>query len=260
MEVKEKKEEVRNIKIAAVMTCGRWGCVRSLLQITNALQGMGIPLIYTQGVFWGQCLTRAVEESMDNLDYILTIDWDSMLTANDIRQLVFDGVGKNFDAIIALQVRRGGQLPLISFGASGEALFPRGAIIPIATGHFGLSLFKAEIFKGLKKPWFLATASDEGRWNTDSNKVDEDIYFWHNFKESGFQAYCHTGVKIGHLEEMVTCYDDELNVQYVYPQEWLEQQNKVKNEELEKRVRANDEQEATEGEVGNPSGSNDPSH
>jgi len=233
MGVEDKAEDkTKNIKIAAVMTCGRWGAVRSLLQITSALQELGIPLVHTQGVFWGQCLTRAITENLDKVDYVLTIDWDSMITGDHIREIVFDGIRKNLDALVPLQVRRGGQLPLVSLGVDGEARFPKGAIIPIHTGHFGMSLFRADCLRNLKKPWFLSKPNDEGGWETKSNKVDEDIYFWHNFRESGFTAWCHTGVKIGHLEEMITCYDDNLDVRYVYPQEWLEEQAKLKNEKL----------------------------
>lgn len=257
MDQVEQSEEKRNIRIVAVMTAGRWGPVRSLMQINSALNEIGIPLVHTQGVFWGQCLSRAMEETIDKVDYFLTIDWDSMITADQIRQLVFDTISKNLDAVVCLQVRRGGKLPLISLGVDGSAEFPRGAIIPISTGHFGLSLFRADMFHKLKKPWFLAVPSDEGRWNTESSKIDEDIYFWHNLRDSGFQAWCHTGIKIGHLEEMVTCYDGNLDVEYLYPQEWLDQQAKEKNDKLQEAVRPTNEQElqAIQGEAVHPDSS-----
>jgi hypothetical protein len=50
-----------------------------------------------------------------------------------------------------------------------------GDLSKIATGHFGLTLFRASTLKKLPHPWFLPDPDKDGLWEKD--RVDEDIYF-----------------------------------------------------------------------------------
>jgi hypothetical protein len=64
-----------------------------------------------------------------------------------------------------------------------------------------LTLIRASKLKALPKPWFISVPDSEGRW-TDDNKIDEDIYFWKNWKESGNTLFLANHLLCGHMELM----------------------------------------------------------
>jgi hypothetical protein len=113
------------------------------------------------------------------------------------------------DAICPMQMRRDGDIPLMGLcDDQGEFLkqintseFEKD-ILPIKTGHFGLTVFRASSFAKLKKPWFLGIPGPDGSWG--KGRTDDDIYFWHNFLDSGLKAYVAPKVNIGHLQLMCT--------------------------------------------------------
>jgi hypothetical protein len=204
-------------KISAVMSLPRLMFTDNMTCISNAVISRGIPLHKQTGVFWGQCLTRLFEqESKKELDYILTIDYDSWFTFQDIISLMalFER-HPEYDAIYPLQNKREDGLLLIGIkpkdGADSTTIskqyLSENEIIPADTGHFGLTLFRKSCFERLKKPWFIAKPDDNGTWG--NGRYDEDIMFWNNFKESGLKLGFATRVKIGHLQLVVT-YPDTL--------------------------------------------------
>jgi hypothetical protein len=65
-----------------------------------------------------------------------------------------------------------------------------------------LTVFRKSCFAKVKKPWFIPKPAPDGTWN--DGRFDEDVMFWHNFKESGCKLGLATNVKIGHLQLMVT--------------------------------------------------------
>jgi hypothetical protein len=113
------------------------------------------------------------------------------------------------DAIIPLQIKRECDSPLI--GKVNEKQRPlleipliefEKELMPVSGGHFGLTIFRVSALKKLKKPWFLPVPDSNSGW--DEGRLDEDIYFWRNFCESGLQAYLAPKIGLAHLQLMAT--------------------------------------------------------
>jgi hypothetical protein len=210
------KEE--EIKIAALLSRPRFGLNCFWDMASEALSPWGIPIQSFYGVFWGQCMQTALEENVANgIDWILTLDYDSAFTSKHVQQLI-DVLGTNpqIDAVCGLQVRRGRPLPL-AVRADGQMRLTGGPV-QATTAHFGLTLFRAESFKKMKKPWFWAKPTEAGTWG--EGRLDDDIYFWGQWRDAGNTLFVHTGCKIGHVEEMVAEFDEKGEVNHAYISEW----------------------------------------
>ena len=114
------------------------------------------------------------------------------------------------DAICALQSKRGDDGVALfgmkdqndNFITSMPAYNMARNILPITTGHFGLTIFRTEKLDALPRPWMNSTPNDKGIWG--DGKVDADINFWHNWKDNGNMLCLAPRVIVGHLQELVT--------------------------------------------------------
>ncbi len=206
------------IKIAAILSRPRFGLNVFWDCASEALSPWHIPIQSFYGVFWGQCMQTAMEDNIANgVDWILTLDYDSLFTSKHVQQLI-DVLGQNphIDAVAPLQVRRGRPLPL-AVRADGKMQLTGGPI-QVATAHFGLTLFRTDAIKKMKRPMFWEQPTKDGGWG--EGRLDSDIYFWHQWREAGNSLYVHTGCKIGHIEEMVSEYDEKGEHRHVYLTEW----------------------------------------
>lgn len=213
----------QDIKIQAVMSIPRvgwndnWGCIH------DALRHFGIPVARFNGVFWGQCMQRAFNEALDKgIDWLLTIDFDSMFTAQHVDKLLsWMGQKPEIDALFPLQMRRGHETALVT--KKGQtSLEWDGTPVQVDTGHFGLTLIRMDALRKVQKPWFISKPSDAGEW--DDDKIDDDIWFWHQWKQAGNTVYMAPDVSIGHLELMVSDFDDKGEPRHIYVPEWREEQ------------------------------------
>lgn len=210
----------KDIKIAGCIGIPRigwndhWGCVE------EALRPWRIPLHRHTGAFWGHNIQSVIERLIAlNVDWALTLDYDSMFTSKDINRL-FEIMGENpeVDAVAALQTRRGCQQVLCSNGESGVETDMR-TPFKARTAHFGLTLIRLDRLKELPKPWFWDQPSDSGSWS-DETRVDADIYFWRQWEKHGRSLYIAPDVRIGHLEVMVSYLDDDLAFKQMHVQDW----------------------------------------
>ncbi len=207
------------IKIAAVMTLPRYGCNAALGIIEHALGKMHIPLTTSQGVYWGQKMQRHFEQCVENgCDWILAIDSDSLMTGAQISRLM-DRLGQHphIDCLVALQCRRGQDHPLMTVGGDTE-VETDGAPILCTTAHFGLTLIRTECLKAVEKPWFFDKPDDKGEWG--DAKIDADIWFWHQWRSAKWNIYIDPTVRIGHVEETVSIFDEHLEVARMSVEEW----------------------------------------
>lgn len=169
---------------------------------------LGFPIFSYEGAFWGQTLTRAIEKYCKDSDYILTIDYDTWFARQHIEKLIqLAEQNPEADAIIPIELKRrddsilAGLNGKVDKGKVQVALDEfKKPLLSVMTGHFGLTLFKSKIFETLKKPWLLPQPDKNGGW--DEGRLDEDIYFWHNFNHCGFKLFLATEIYIGHLELM----------------------------------------------------------
>jgi hypothetical protein len=200
-----------SINIAAVMSLPRlgwndaWGCVH------EALDHWRIPVRRFSGVFWGQCMQRAFTECLkDDVDWILAIDYDSMFSMRHLNTMItVFGDNPHMDALAPLQSKRAEQSPLLGIHGKKEMQVTIGVPFQVDTAHFGLTLIRADALKKLPKPWFAGAPSASGEW--DDERIDEDIHFWNEWKRVGNTCFVTPDVRIGHLEVVVSGFDDEFH-------------------------------------------------
>jgi hypothetical protein len=197
-------------KVLAVMSIPRLGWNDMWGAAIDVLGELKIPMLRTTGVFGEQCLTRAIEQAIEaGATHILTLDYDSVFSARDaatLLHLAFEH--PHADAIAALQVSRGGNhTPLFSIQRDGEhvAYLDQSELqqdlVPVSTAHFGLTVFRADAFADLPKPWLHGQPAPDGGWG--DGRIDPDIYFWRNWERAGRTAYLAPRAVIGHLEVMI---------------------------------------------------------
>jgi hypothetical protein len=210
-----KKTKVKR-KIFAVCSMPRLMFTDNMTCIVKHLAARGIEFARSSGVFWGQCMTRLLENySSGDIDYIITLDYDSWFYYEDVIRLCqLLEENPEYDAVMPVQIKRENESPMVGIKTNNTvngliplSYFDNKDIVTAQTGHFGLTVFRRSCFEKLKKPWFLPKPDPNGSWN--EGRVDEDIYFWHNFEDSGCKLGLSTGVRIGHLELMIT-YPDKL--------------------------------------------------
>lgn len=228
--VKRSPEDQGNLdlKICAVTSIPRvgwndhWGCV------IDALRPLRIPLRRFTGAFWGQCMQNVLEGCVeDGIDWVLTLDYDTMFTAEQLDRLLgWFGESPHIDAIAALQCRRSAKTPLMTIkGQRGvETDFTP---IKVDTAHFGMTLIRLDALKEIPKPWFKSVPGPDGTWTHD-DRLDEDIWFWHQWREHGKTVYIAPDVRVGHLELMVSQFDDSIEAQHYYVKDWLRANSKKK--------------------------------
>ena len=208
------------VKVHAFMTAARYENTMARNHIELALQAIGIPMQVSGGVFYGQCMQNMLHDALEyGLDYALTIDGDSMFTAKHIQRLlnVISTPDAGIDALAALQCKRGCHYPLASCGE--ETLTITGAPFQVYTAHFGLTLIDMRKLATVPLPWFSDQPGPDGTW-THKDKIDADISFWKAWGDAGNSVYMDPLCSIGHLEEMITTFNDKMQVEHLYPQEW----------------------------------------
>jgi predicted SAM-dependent methyltransferase len=210
------------VKVGAYCTHPRYEAVAARNVIDGALKTLGINLHCSQGVFWGQCMQRMFQDAVNKkLDWILSIDSDSLFTGEHVRHLMdIFAQHPEIDALAALQCRRGSPFPLLTTGNHnpGDTVKVDGSPIKVTTAHFGLTLFRVEKLQTLPKPWFRSEPGKDGDW--DDDRLDDDIYFWHVWRQAGLNIHVAPTCSIGHLEEMCAMFDSNMQPKHVYMHEW----------------------------------------
>jgi SAM-dependent methyltransferase len=217
------KRPARWPKVLAVMSRPRLGFMDQFGCAMDALLPMGISIISRTGVYWGKCMTIAIEAALEQgAEWILTLDYDTIFTREDVEDLfAFAAANPDADALVPMQIGRFKDRLLMN--PKGDA---RGVTedeldqnyYPILTGHFGCTLFRASAFAKLKKPWFYPTFKDDGDW-----KYDEDINFWLAFEKTGLKAFLAPRVAVGHLEAVVMWPDRKVQMRYQRTNDFREQ-------------------------------------
>lgn len=197
------------IKVAAVMSTPRLGFTDNFFCVSSALAPHGISPVKVTGAFWGQCLQRAMETVVDSHDVILTIDYDTVFNAKTVEALLALLMHSGYDAIAPLQTKR--ESNAVMFALPGSDVDQKSSVTgeffgkvvqPVDTAHFGLTLLRTSALKRLKKPWFIASANENGGW--DGGHTDEDISFWRSWSSAGNTLGLATHISVGHAELMIT--------------------------------------------------------
>lgn len=201
--------EKRTARIALCLSTPRLGFLRPLERLLGLSYHTGISLFSGDGVFWHHSLSRSIknavefdfEDGSDGFDFILTADYDTYAVLDDIHTLAtLLARSPEADCVVSLQMKRGGTGEVLA--GSGQALNLSLPLVPIETGHFGLTLFRKDFFTRLPKPWFFERPDPNGDWG--EGRVDADIGFWNNAKRAGLKVMLAPGVVVGHGEELIT--------------------------------------------------------
>lgn len=212
-------QDEKRVKVAAVMTAPRYESVWARSAIQNALQQCGIPLAVSGGVFYGQCMQRFFNQHLTSgADFILTVDFDSVFTANHVKRLLTYVANRDdIDAITAVQPKRGAGTILATNGVAEEIDWT-GEPIKVKSAHFGLTAIRVDSLRKVKKPYFYGKPDSNGEWIDD--KIDDDVWFWKQWSDAGNSLYIDPGCRLGHLEEVVTIFDENMQLKHIYPNQW----------------------------------------
>lgn len=213
-------------KVAAVMSTPRlgwndfWGCA------LETLGRLGIRLTKHTGAFWEQCITRGlIEAGRDNPAYLLTLDYDTIFSAQDVQTLLIEAMRHpEADAIAALQVHRSQPTPLMTVGGpeGNLAAVPFSLLEPALTkartAHFGLTLLRADKLAALPRPWFHGCPDTDGDWS--EARLDPDISFWRAWEAAGNSLYVANRVPVGHLEVMIRWPGRDIQAIWQHPNDY----------------------------------------
>ena len=196
--------EEKPLNIVAVMSMPRLCFTDNIFAAHKAFLPLGINIEKGTGVFWEQVLTDMFEKYLD-ADYIFTLDYDSYFTQDHVIRLCQHmQENPDIDAIIPIEAKRESETALYGTTQTSDDV-----LMPVITGHFGLTIFRTSALRKLSKPWIWGQPNDDGEWG--KNRLDPDIYLWHKFNQEGFKACIAKDVSIGHLQLMCTWPDTEDN-------------------------------------------------
>ncbi len=201
------------IRVEAVMSVPRLGFMDNFYSWAQALMPLGIRPTKMTGAFWGQCLQRVCEQFVDSCEYLLTIDYDTFFTRQDVEQLFAMAMTFQCDAITGLQTKREDGRPMLTLKGTLDAPPEEGhtqlpaswfaePVQEVDTAHFGLTVISTAALKRTKKPWFWSKPDPEGSWN--DGRTDPDIWWWRNWRDSGNRVFVSPRVVLGHGEYVVT--------------------------------------------------------
>ena len=194
----------------AVMSIPRVGWTDTYRCLLDSFYSLRMRCIQTNGVFWGQCLTRAMEQVIagGEAKWILAVDYDSVFDAHDIVVLRTIAEENNLDILAPMQAKRESVELLTKIDdGTGQPIREleisrlNDPYLPCLHAHFGCTLIRVEALKKLAKPWFLGTPSPSGEW--DDSRIDDDIHFWKQATAANLKMGVTTRVRIGHLELLI---------------------------------------------------------
>jgi hypothetical protein len=202
-----------DVRVEAVLSMPRLGFNDNWFGWCQALMPLGIRPTKVTGAFWGQCLQRVFEQFVDDCEYILTIDYDTFFTKADVEHLMTLAMTFQCDAVTGLQTKREDGRPMLTMKGmlddppeGGSTQVPRewfaAPVQEVDTAHFGCTVISTAALKRTPKPWFQGVPNDAGEWG--DGRIDDDIFFWRQFKKAGNRLYVTPRVILGHGEYMVT--------------------------------------------------------
>lgn len=186
----------------------------------------GIRVVRFGGVFWNQGLEKCIRGALDRgAKYILTMDYDTVFTPNDVRELYATmELRPDINALVPMQMRRDSVFALMTLldddGQLTTELDPlklRDCTMPIRSGHFGLTLIRADVFRDMPQPWFVAQPGKNPKDPWAGDQVDADVYFW--LQQTGIHVANH--VTVGHVQRVVTWPDKHLQPLHQYVPDYI---------------------------------------
>lgn len=206
------------VKVRGVMTCARHEITYARTIIEQATRAVGVPLCVSLGVFYHQQMQRMFEQALaDGLDYVVTIDGDSVFTAEQLHRLISVTASNGLDAVASFQCKRGAPHVLACKNGTDRAMW-NGSPIEVDAAHFGLTCLRVDKLASVAKPWFCCKPDADGRW--EEGRIDSDVWFWKQWRDAGNKIFVDPSIRIGHVEEMVAMHDENFAPKHLYPKDW----------------------------------------
>lgn len=192
-------------KIMGVLSCPRLGFMDFMGNSLMAFSSNGIPLRLVYGAYWDQAMSSGIKTAVDGgYDYVITTDYDTIFTENQVAWLVeLAEANPHADAICAMQMGRFSGLLASTESGTIDHQSLMEDLTPVESGHFGLTIIRTSALKELPKPWFLGIPNSDGEWESKTDKVDPDIYFWKNWRANNRSLFLAPRVVVGHLELLI---------------------------------------------------------
>lgn len=216
------------LKIVACLSAPRLGWQDHQDCDRRALGDLRIPTWKNiGGAYWHHAMQAHMQQALDlDIDILLTLDFDSMFTAQHVSQLLGTLASRpDMDAICANQAGRSRDTPLVTIKDTTR-IEDTYKPIKVNTAHFGLTAIRVAALKDVPKPWLINVASPEGNLNGPGS-THPDIYFWRQWEKAGKTVYLAPDILIGHLETVVSEFvevDGELVLQQISVKEWIERE------------------------------------
>jgi hypothetical protein len=195
----------------AVLSAPRFGPVLHFRCAASAFGKASVPYQILSGAYWHQVLSEVIETQLlnDQTKYIITCDYDTVFSYVDVLELyrLMEAL-PDADAIFPMQSKRCSDFAL--FGIKDKGGKPVTSlpvyqlsrnVLPVASGHFGLTIFRADRLRELERPWMNSYPNEDGRWG--EGKQDADIHFWKNWLDKGNTLYLAPRIVVGHMQEMI---------------------------------------------------------
>ncbi len=199
--------------VRAVMSVPRFGPLMHPRCAERAFFQLGIEARSTSSCYWAQQISNCIEDAVahPDCDFVLTMDFDTVFGASDVLELYrLLKACPDVDAVIPFQSKRSCEDVLFSIPGRTPGTVRASVtesdlgmnLLPANTGHFGLTLFRADSLRKFPRPWMVPQPNAQGLWR--DGHVDADIDFWKRFRAAGFKACLAPKVVVGHLEEVVS--------------------------------------------------------
>ncbi len=201
------------VRVEAILSMPRLGFTSNFFAWAQALMPLGIRPTMGVGAFWSQVNTRVMEKFIDSAEYLLTVDYDTFFTREDVEHLFALAMTHQCDALTGIQTKREDGRPMLTLKGtldnppeSGGTRLPMEwfaePVQEVDSAHFGLTVISTAALRRCKKPWFWEQPAPDGTWN--DGRTDSDIWFWKNWRESGNRVFVTPRVVLGHGEYVVT--------------------------------------------------------
>jgi hypothetical protein len=170
LNLEARKPHYPQLTVSGCMSTPRLGFMENFFSCFEACVPCNVKLRKHGGAFWGQSMTKVFERTIeqDNPDLILTIDYDTVMTAGHLSRMIQTMMlYPEIDALAPIQSSRHHATTLFTVaGEDGKNVdgLPRSALdgdtTPVKTAHFGLTLLRTAAIKKMAKPWFHAVDDD----------------------------------------------------------------------------------------------------
>lgn len=215
-----KNTNLRGI-VGMAMSVPRLGFTDSNDSLLNAVYSLRMGMRQNSGAWWGKSLQDSITQVMeDGCKYVLTVDYDTVFEPWHVKQLyAMMETNPDIDALFPLQAKREKDLALMYRSqpiARGEML--EHDMIEVDSGHFGLTMLRADSLRDTAKPWFLCEPREDGEYK--DGWLDPDIYFWRKFRAAGHKVCVTPRVSVGHAQMVVSWVTRDLGISHQYRQDY----------------------------------------